>query len=72
MAAAAGASTALISLLSDVPLAIACGRGALALFGVQIVARLGAAALSRTDNQPTPAEADEPTDEPREEERSAA
>ena len=48
MAVTAGASTALISLLADVSLATACGRGAVALFGVLLVVRLVATALGHT------------------------
>lgn len=52
MAALAGASTALISLFADVSLATACGRGAAALLGVQVVVRLTASALHRTCDPP--------------------
>ena len=54
-AAGAGALVALISLLVDVPLATACLRGALTLFGVQLITRLGAAALRRTSSGQPPA-----------------
>ena len=58
LAAGGGALTALISLFAGVPLATACARGALALFGVLLVARLGALALERTCRQTTPVGAD--------------
>jgi len=44
-AAGTGALTALLSLIAGVPLATACGRGALALFGVLILTRIVGRAL---------------------------
>lgn len=64
LASGAGALTALVSLLSGVPLLTSCGRGALALFGILLLTRVGAAALARTAPPPARVEVDEPeTDE---------
>ena len=48
LASGAGALTALVSMLSGVPLLTSCGRGALALFGILLLTRIGAMVLSRT------------------------
>lgn len=60
LGATAGALTALISMLSGVPLLTACGRGALALFGILLLSRIGAFALARTASAPDGARAKEP------------
>lgn len=54
LAAGAGALTALISLLSGVPLATSCGRGALALFGILFLTRLCSGLLARASTEPEP------------------
>ncbi|MCB9914215.1 MAG: hypothetical protein H6828_03570 [Planctomycetes bacterium] len=54
LSAGVGALVALISLFADVPLATACGRGALALVAVQLVTRVTAAALARTSARSAP------------------
>lgn len=46
LAASAGALSALLSLLSGSSVTTACFRGSLALFGVLLVTRIGAAALA--------------------------
>jgi hypothetical protein len=53
LAVAAGASTALVCLLCHNTLLTASLRGALALFGVSIVVRIGHAALSRVPARTT-------------------
>ena len=59
LASGAGALTALVSMLSGVPLLTSCGRGALALFGILILTRIGAMALARTGSSAAPAESDD-------------
>ena len=54
LAAGAGALTALISLLSGVPLTTACGRGALALFGILLLTRICSSLLARASSEPEP------------------
>ena len=71
-AAGAGALVALISLLADVPLATACLRGALTLFGVQLITRLGAQALRRTSSEQPPAPVSSSADSPTQQEQRAA
>jgi len=70
LGAAAGALVALISMLSGAPLLTACGRGALALFGILLLTRLGALALARTAGASDGARAREPVND-QAEERSA-
>ncbi len=72
LGAGAGALVALISLLADVPLAVACGRGALMLFTVQLVMRLGLFALSRTTREPRSSETKSKASEANQEQRPAA
>lgn len=49
LAVAAGALSALLSLLAGTAVSTACFRGAIALFGVLILTRIGAAALASLD-----------------------
>ena len=56
----AGALTATVSLLSDVSVLVACGRGAMSWLGIRILARFGAALLAWAARQPV-ATHEEPT-----------
>ncbi len=49
LAAGTGALTALVSLVSGASLVTACIRGGVALFGVLLLTRIGAAALAGID-----------------------
>lgn len=49
VAVLAGAGTALASLVFDVPVRVAALRGAFALFGVLVLGRVTASALSRAE-----------------------